>query len=179
MLLIKLELFQTRTTALSSFVFWCLKEKLFPSSCDGRDSHCDAELQLMSAKQYSIIGSVCACWEETVLCLCGLRLHLASLAGGRGRSIRASCFDTAQKRLWLWLLQSEHWPTVWHHTWQGKADHAASHTQRHIKNSKRVSSLLLNFGRTWGLYLKNCTFGPKGIVCSKMKMCFKHKTHFL
>lgn len=72
--------------------------------------------------------------EDTVLCLCGLRLHLVSLAGGRGRSIRASCFDTAQKRLWLWLLQSEHWPTVCHHKWQGKAaDHAASHTQTHQK----------------------------------------------
>lgn len=113
---------------------------------------CGAELQLMSERQRSIIGPVCACGGETVLCLCGLRLCLASLAGGRGRSIRASCFDTAQKRLWLWLLQSEHCPTVYHHTWQGKADHTASHTQTHITNLQRVLSLLLSFGRPWGLY---------------------------
>lgn len=99
----------------------------------------------MSERQRSIIGPVCTCGEETVLCFCGLRLCLASLTGGRGRSIRASCFDTAQKRLWLWLLQSEHWPTVYHHTWQGKADHEASHTQTHITNFNTVSSLLLNF----------------------------------
>lgn len=118
-----------------------------------RDAHCGAELQLMSERQRSIIGPVCACGEETVLCLCGLRLCLTSLAGGRGRSIRASCFDTAQKRLWLWLLQSEHWSTVYHHTWQGKADHAASHTQTHITNLERILSLLLSFGRPWGLYI--------------------------
>lgn len=152
MLSIKLKLFWTSKTALSFFVFWSLEERLFPWCCDGRDSHCGAELQLMSERQRSIIGPVCACGGETVLCLCGLRLCLASLAGGRGRSIRASCFDTAQKRLWLWLLQSEHCPTVYHHTWQGKADHTASHTQTHITNLQRVLSLLLSFGRPWGLY---------------------------
>lgn len=94
-------------------------------------SLCGAGLQLMGERQRSIIGPVCECWEETVLCLCGLRLCLISLTGGRGRSIRAGCFDTAQKRLWLWLLQSEHWPTVCHHTWQGKADHATAHTDTH------------------------------------------------
>lgn len=136
---VKLKLFQTNRIALSSFVLWNLEEKLFPWCWDGRDSHFGAELQLMSERQCSIIGPVCACGEETVLCLWGLRLCLASLTGGRGRSIRASCSDTAQKRLWLWLLQSEHWPTVYHHTWQGKADHAASHTQSHNTHLKTAT----------------------------------------
>lgn len=53
-------------------------------------------------------------------------------------------------------------------------------THRHIKNSKRVSSLLLHFGltfeRTWELYLQNV------YICSQRDSSFKnenekHKTH--